>query len=71
MYLTVGREDFLYENNRKLLGELTELGIDVTFQETSGGHSWDLWRESIKDVLDWLPLNDGTAEGINSGNIGL
>ena len=71
IYLTVGREDFLYRNNRKLCEEFNELGLDVTFKETEGGHSWDLWKESIKDVLDWLPLAGDSEEGLNSGNIGL
>lgn len=71
LYLTIGREDFLYESNQKLLRELKELDINIIYKETAGGHSWSLWKESIRDVLAWLPLNDSVNEGINSGNIGL
>ena len=49
----------------------TELGADVTYEEGPGAHEWDFWNRYIKKVLDWLPLDKDSKEGLNSGNVGL
>ena len=49
----------------------TELGADVTYEEGPGAHEWDFWNCYIKKVLDWLPLDKDSKEGLNSGNVGL
>ncbi|MCD7818350.1 MAG: esterase family protein [Lachnospiraceae bacterium] len=69
LYLTCGTSDSLLEPNREFVKLLESLNIPVTYVEGEGAHEWDFWNRSIKNVLDWLPL-DGDNQGINSGNIG-
>lgn len=70
IYLTCGTEDSLLEGNRRFAEYLKLQGADVTYTEGPGGHEWDFWNRSIKDVLDWLPLEQNSA-GMNSGNVGI
>ena len=70
IYLTCGLQDSLLEANREMRDFLKEQGADVTYVEGEGAHEWDFWNRSIKNVLDWLPLEDSQA-GMNSGNVGI
>jgi putative tributyrin esterase len=68
MYLCVGTEDFLLENNRNYYHFLQEKGVDVTYEEGPGGHEWDFWDRYIFKVLNWLPIAKN-SEGLNSGHV--
>ena len=70
IYLTCGRQDSLLGPNREFRDFLKEQGVDVTYVEGDGGHEWDFWNRSIREGLEWLPLETCEA-GINSGNVGL
>ena len=70
IYLTCGLQDSLLEANREMRDFLKEQGADVTYVEGEGAHEWDVWNRSIKDVLEWLPL-EGSQAGMNSGNVGI
>lgn len=70
IYLTCGLQDSLLEANREMRDFLKEQGADVTYAEGEGAHEWDFWNRSIKDVLEWLPL-EGSQAGMNSGNVGI
>lgn len=71
VYLACGTQDSLLNVNRKLRDDLTAAGMDVTYEEDSGGHDWDFWNRQIKKVLEWLPLDTQKSEGMHSGNIGI
>ena len=47
------------------------LYTSVTYEEGPGAHEWDFWNRYIKKVLEWLPLDKDSKEGLNSGNVGL
>ncbi|WP_270347108.1 alpha/beta hydrolase [Mediterraneibacter faecis] len=70
IYLTCGMEDSLLQANRSFGEYLKKQGVSITYKECPGGHEWDFWNRSIKDVLDWLPL-EGREGSMNSGNIGI
>ncbi len=70
IYLTCGKQDFLLDTNRELRNFLNEQGIEVTYVEEDGAHEWDFWNQSIRRVLDWLPLED-SQESIHGGNVGI
>ena len=70
IYLTCGLQDSLLEANREMRDFLKEQGADVTYVEGEGAHEWDFWNRSIKDVLEWLPL-EGSQAGMDSGNVGI
>lgn len=71
IYLACGTEDSLLEPNRRFKDFLLTSGVDVTYEEGPGGHEWDFWNKYIKKIIDWLPLDDSAAAGINSGNVGI
>jgi S-formylglutathione hydrolase FrmB len=54
LYQCCGTEDFLYEDNRRFLEHARALGLDLTYEEEPGGHTWDYWGMKIQRVLDWL-----------------
>lgn len=68
IFMAIGTDDFLLEDNRKFHAFLTEMGVDVAYFEDTGAHEWDFWDRWIKKALDWLPLESG-EKGINSGNV--
>ena len=68
MYLCIGTEDFLLENNREYRDFLIKKGVDITYEEGPGGHEWDFWDRYILKVLEWLPLNEN-SDGLNSGHV--
>ncbi len=71
MYLACGTEDSLLQANREMRDYLRGAGVDVTYEEGPGGHEWDFWNRYIKKVIDWLPLEEDSKAGINSGNVGV
>lgn len=68
LYIACGTEDGLLPVNRLLHDCLEKNGILVTYREAPGNHNWDFWDDQIKQVIDWLPL-DECSQGINSGNV--
>lgn len=59
IFQTCGTGDFLYESNRRSRRKLSELGVDLTYEEHPGIHGWKYWDENVCRVLDWLPLARG------------
>ena len=54
LYVTVGREDFMYDDNVRLNKHLENLNYDYTYVETPGSHSWELWDKTVQDALKWM-----------------
>ena len=54
--MACGTQDDLMSANEEFRDFLQAKGIDVTWDEETGGHDWDFWDSQIKKVLDWLPL---------------
>lgn len=54
IFLGVGTEDFLYDENQKFKEHLASLGYDMTYRESAGTHNWEFWDEYIKYVLEWM-----------------
>lgn len=51
-----GTEDFLYDSNLRFRDHVRQKGLELTYEEGPGGHSWEIWDNRIQDVLKWLPL---------------
>lgn len=56
LYQACGTEDFIYDMNVAVRDKIRELGLDLTYEEGPGGHTWDFWDEYIKKALAWFPL---------------
>lgn len=54
LYMGVGTEDFLYEDNQRLRAHLEKLDFDFTYRESAGSHTWEFWDEYIQYVLQWM-----------------
>lgn len=56
LYAWCGTEDRLYMANVRMAEHLRRAGLDVTYEEGPGEHTWDVWDRQIQRVIDWLPL---------------
>jgi S-formylglutathione hydrolase FrmB len=56
LYQACGTDDYLYPANRKFLDHSRSLGLDLEYEDGPGGHTWDLWDDNIRRVLEWLPI---------------
>ena len=51
MYQYIGKQDFLYEMNRKFSDFLDEVGQPVTYEEWDGIHDWYFWNKAIEKMM--------------------
>jgi len=58
-----GTEDFLYEGNIAFRDHAVREGLDLTYSEGPGGHTWDMWDAQIERVLEWLDIAPEDARG--------
>jgi len=61
LYIACGTEDILIDANRNYHQFLQENGVNHTYVEGPGGHTWDYWDEYILKVMDWLKLEKPPA----------
>ena len=54
LYVTIGKDDFLHEDNVIFNNHLKKLNYDYTYIETDGTHSWDLWDKTVQAALEWM-----------------
>ena len=54
LFLSIGTEDPLLEDNREYHRFLNENGVPHHYEEQPGGHNWTYWDGHICDVLDWM-----------------
>ncbi len=54
IYMAVGTEDFMYEDNVALKEKFEELNYDFSYFESEGGHTWEFWDYHIEKVLEWM-----------------
>lgn len=57
-YVSCGTEDFTWDFNVKLRDEFRAEGIDLTWDERPGGHTWSYWDAAVQRFIDWLPLKN-------------
>lgn len=54
LYFDCGTDDFLYQDNCDFHEHLQSIGYPHTYQEFSGGHTWDYWTTHLRDVLVFM-----------------
>ncbi|MBB6698584.1 alpha/beta hydrolase [Clostridium algidicarnis] len=52
IYMTIGKNDFLYEPNQYFSEKMKTLPLDFSFETWEGSHDWNFWNQSLKSVLD-------------------
>lgn len=64
LFQCCGTEDFLYQSNQHFLKYGNELGLNLHYEESPGGHEWQYWDEQIKRVIEWLPIDSGERKTV-------
>ena len=64
LFQCCGTEDFLYQSNQHFLKNGNELGLNLHYEESPGGHEWQYWDEQIKRVIEWLPIDSGERKTV-------
>lgn len=54
LWLSCGRQDFLYEANRQFADSLKAKGVKLTVRETEGAHVWGVWRNNLNESATLL-----------------
>lgn len=54
LFACIGTEDFLYENNQKAVHAFREAGLDLTYFEDAGAHTWEFWDKWIQKALEFM-----------------
>ncbi len=54
LWVSVGRQDFLYQADKQFAEALQAKGVKVTYKETEGGHFWNIWRNNIYETAQML-----------------
>ena len=54
LMISIGKDDFLYENNQFMLEELDDNKVPYIYIENEGCHEWAVWDRQIQTVLDWI-----------------
>lgn len=62
LYMCIGTEDFLYEQNQMFKAFLEDNNVRFTYDEGPGVHNFDFWDPQIRKILNWLPLNHGFSK---------
>lgn len=59
IYIDVGSEDGLVDQNRALHDELTRLDVAHTYHEWAGAHTWRYWSTHVRESLPWIARQVG------------
>jgi enterochelin esterase family protein len=62
-WISCGREDRLFAPNQKLVGWLNSKGVKVSLHETSGMHTWMVWRRNLTDFASLIFRDQPAAAG--------
>ena len=54
IWFATGKDDFLIETTRASVAMLKKHNFDVTFKETSGAHTWIVWRQYLHEFAPLL-----------------
>jgi len=57
LWISIGRQDFLYQANKRFSDELAAAGVRATYRETEGTHVWSIWRKNLNETLPMLFTN--------------
>jgi sugar lactone lactonase YvrE/enterochelin esterase-like enzyme len=60
LWIGCGRDDFLFQTDRKFSAWLDEKGVGHRFEITAGGHSWSVWRGNYLPRVVPLLFREGS-----------
>lgn len=53
-WIGCGTDDFLYQAAKNLAAKMEEHGLEYTYRESSGGHTWSNWRIYLSELAPLL-----------------
>jgi len=53
-WIAMGKEDFLYQTGEEYRKKLDGIGMEYTYRESEGGHTWSNWRLYLSEFLPLL-----------------
>ena len=53
-WIGIGKADFLYKANEEYRAKLDKIGMEYTYVETEGGHTWTNWRVYLSQLTPLL-----------------
>ena len=56
LYQACGTEDFLYASNISFRDFARALGVDLTYEEGPGSHTWLFWDTYVQKAMAWMGL---------------
>ncbi len=56
LYQACGTEDFLYADNVSFREFARSLGVDLTYEEGPGSHTWLFWDTYVQKAMAWMGL---------------
>ena len=56
LFVSVGKEDYLYQDSATFRDVATAKGFHLTYEESAGDHDWEFADLQIQRVLEWLPI---------------
>jgi enterochelin esterase-like enzyme len=54
LWVSCGKQDFLYQANRQFVDMLKGKDVKVLFRETEGSHVWSVWRNYLNETAPML-----------------
>jgi len=54
VWFATGKDDFLIETSRASVNLLKKYNFNVTYKETTGGHTWNNWRDYLNEFAQLL-----------------
>jgi enterochelin esterase-like enzyme len=54
LWVSCGRQDFLYQANRQFVDMLKSKGMKALFPEMEGSHVWSVWRNNLNETAPML-----------------
>lgn len=54
LWISCGRQDFLFQTNKKLVQDFEDHGVKHMYVETEGAHVWSVWRKNLENALPLL-----------------
>jgi enterochelin esterase-like enzyme len=54
LFIGCGVFEQLITSNRSMVPTFESAGMSVLFSETRDGHTWENWRDSLRDALSWI-----------------
>jgi enterochelin esterase-like enzyme len=53
-FISCGAYEDLIDANRGMLPVFQQTGMAINYLESLAGHSWDAWRDQLRDALSWI-----------------